>query len=733
MLRHMSIAMKLVLGFGGVLLLVGAVSLISLTGQRTLMAASETTGAVHGVMEDMLRSRLQVVYYMMTADAGHAGNFKDTGEHINAALAALHAQALSEHETQRYIMLRQKYESYASVFAQYITAQKAYEEELARMIAVAQTLGKDLDKLQVVSEHTPEAGTVSAGTAEDAVEKARVQGQVLAGFLRSRIAVLSFLQRQDPALLRDVYAALDDVLAGMHDLAAMSGSVQERKTVEALADSVTSYRSGVSVFEQVSRQQKEYGAAMTAVADEVAAIVKSVLEEQQASMDAQTAAARRMLLGMAAGALLLGVLSAFFIIRSIRRGLGQAVQVADAVAVGDAGVVIDAGGSDEIGTLMSAMQRMVDAQQQVADVAGHLAHGRLDVSVTPRSDKDALLLALRDMVDAEHKVAGVADALAAGDLRVSLSLRSDEDRLFASLATMVNRFTAVVRDVQQSAENVSAGSEELSATAEALSQGATEQAASVEQCSASTEQMAARIAQNAENAKATECIAADAARDARESGKAVAETVAAMREIASKISIIEEIARQTNLLALNAAIEAARAGEQGKGFAVVASEVRKLAERSQAAAAEINGLSASSMEVAEKAGELLSSLVPAIEKTSELVQEIAAASMEQSAGAEQVSEALHQLDQVVQQNAAASEEVASTSEELAAQAGQLQQAVAFFQLDGGMAGVVSSGGTGSAAVIRQVQAAPAKAAAPVRIRLDMEKAPQDDDREFERY
>jgi methyl-accepting chemotaxis protein len=47
--------------------------------------------------------------------------------------------------------------------------------------------------------------------------------------------------------------------------------------------------------------------------------------------------------------------------------------------------------------------------------------------------------------------------------------------------------------------------------------------------------------------------------------------------------------------------------------------------------------------------------------------------------------------------------------------------------------VVSSGGTGSAAVVRQVQAAPAKAAAPVRIRLDMEKAPQDDDREFERY
>jgi methyl-accepting chemotaxis protein len=195
--------------------------------------------------------------------------------------------------------------------------------------------------------------------------------------------------------------------------------------------------------------------------------------------------------------------------------------------------------------------------------------------------------------------------------------------------------------------------------------------------------MTANIRQNADNALQTEKIAIKAADDARQAGAAAAENMAAMKEIAGKIMIIEEIARQTNLLALNAAIEAARAGDHGRGFAVVAAEVRKLAERSQVAAGEIGKLSVSSVEVAEKAGKLLEALVPSIQKTAELVQEIAAASREQDAGAEQINKAIQQLDQVIQQNASASEEMASTAEELTGQSEQLQEMIDFFQVEAG--------------------------------------------------
>ncbi|MGE4506100.1 MAG: methyl-accepting chemotaxis protein, partial [Desulfovibrionaceae bacterium] len=235
------------------------------------------------------------------------------------------------------------------------------------------------------------------------------------------------------------------------------------------------------------------------------------------------------------------------------------------------------------------------------------------------------------------EVADIAKSIARGDLRLQFDATGG---VYGDMRLMVERLTQVVSEVSEATDNVASGSEELSATAGTLSQGATEQAASIEEVSASMEQMTANIQQNTENAKQTEHIALKAAADAQDGGQAVVSAVDAMKNIAEKISIIEEIARQTNLLALNAAIEAARAGEHGKGFAVVAAEVRKLAERSGQAAGEISELSGSTVRVAEEAGQKLVKLVPDIQRTAELVQEIAAASSEQNAGAEQINKAI---------------------------------------------------------------------------------------------
>jgi len=279
----------------------------------------------------------------------------------------------------------------------------------------------------------------------------------------------------------------------------------------------------------------------------------------------------------------------------------------------------------------------------------------------------------------------LANRISDGDLtqNIPVGYNDEPGRLAVALDTMTGRLRDIAGRAKSGAQTVSSGSSEVTASAQDLSDGASRQAASVEEVSASMEEMIAQISRNTDNARQTEAMAINTANDAQEGGDAVMEAVNSIKDIAERISIIEEIARQTNLLALNAAIEAARAGEAGKGFAVVAAEVRKLAERSGHAAAEISDLSRTTLGKADQAGAMLAKMIPDIRRTAELVQEIAAASVEQDSGAQEINSAIQELDSVIQKNASSSEELAATAQQLNVQADELRASMAFFNLGDG--------------------------------------------------
>ncbi len=270
-----------------------------------------------------------------------------------------------------------------------------------------------------------------------------------------------------------------------------------------------------------------------------------------------------------------------------------------------------------------------------------------------------------------------------GDLTKKLDVYTNDEvgQVAERFNIFIDKLRDLVAEINESSQQVAASSEELAASSQHLASASTEQAASLETTSTAIEELVSSVDQNANHARKTNEMATQSANEADEGGKSVMEMVEAMKKITEQITIIDDIADQTNLLALNAAIEAARAGEMGKGFAVVAVEVRKLAERSQLAAKEINELSKNSVLQAEKAGNQIQNMVPTILKVSELMNEIAASCDEQSKGAAQIQESVHQIDQITQQNSATSEESASASEELAAQAQSLQSLVARFKIE----------------------------------------------------
>jgi methyl-accepting chemotaxis protein len=289
----------------------------------------------------------------------------------------------------------------------------------------------------------------------------------------------------------------------------------------------------------------------------------------------------------------------------------------------------------------------------------------------------------------------IANNIANGDLTSAITVKAgDNTSLMARISAMQNNLRTLIAQIQSSAESISSGAQQISAGNTNLSQRTEEQASSLEETASSMEQMASTVKQNAENAKQANIMANEASQIALKGGHAVGQVVSTMfkintssKKIVDIIGVIDSIAFQTNILALNAAVEAARAGEQGRGFAVVATEVRNLAQRSASAAKEIKKLINDSVEKVNNGTELaadaaatMDEIVMAVKMVTDIVNEIAAASLEQSAGIDQVNNAITNMDEVTQQNAALVEEAAAAASSLESKAQELTTATSQFRL-----------------------------------------------------
>ncbi|MEF9898370.1 MAG: methyl-accepting chemotaxis protein [Pseudomonas sp.] len=486
-------------------------------------------------------------------------------------------------------------------------------------------------------------------------------GQMTQDMLRIRSLNLRLLINRDPQSLQMNKAHIEQIKAGLNTAQQQYQALIVLPEEQVLFDRYLKLEQQyLGLQAQVSKlsEQGQVEAAialvngeMNQLADQLTATLNELvaLNNQHANAATDQAEAvyknaRIWVIGLLLAALLITVVLALTLTRSIVHPLAQSLQVAEVVATGDLTPNIAVQGNDEPARLLAALKQM---QQSLRDTIGRI------------SDSSSQL------ASASEQLSTVTEDATRGLMQQSQEIEQ--------AATAVNQMTTAVEEVASNAVATSEASRESDRIAR---QGREQVRLTV----TSIESLAAGVTANAEE---------------------VGQLAQQVHGITKVLDVIGAIADQTNLLALNAAIEAARAGDAGRGFAVVADEVRALAHRTQQSTREIeqmihaiqqgtdravegmqqsNDRAQSTLEGAHAAGAALEEIAAAISLINERNLVIASASEQQAQVAREVDRNLTNIRDLALQTSAGANQTNAASRAMSQLAIDLNSLVGRFSV-----------------------------------------------------
>jgi methyl-accepting chemotaxis protein len=361
---------------------------------------------------------------------------------------------------------------------------------------------------------------------------------------------------------------------------------------------------------------------------------------------------------IAAFALVLSGLIAFFVGRSIIRPVAGMTLAMGRLAAGDIDAEIPSRDREDE---MGAMAKAVDIFKQNAIERIRLETRQKETEVRGAAKRKTEMHKLADQF--ESAVGGIIEM-------VSLA----STKLEAAATTL----TQTAESTQHLSMTVAAASEETSTNANSVA--------------AASEELACYVVEIARQVKESSKIGTLAVTQAEKTDDRITKLSQSAERISDVIKLITAIAEHTNLLALNATIEAARAGESGKGFAVVAQEVKTLAAQTAKAADEISTQITDMQTATEESVTAIKEIGTTIDRIAEIASIIAAAVDHQGISTQEISRNIHQAAKGTSQIAtsitdvsrgaiktgSASAQVLESAQSLASQSNHLQIEVAKF-------------------------------------------------------